>query len=305
MESGCGFSNYDEEMANRALVAAKNADVVIFAGGHNSISVSGGEVGGEEQRSRVCDTAITSGEGYDTADTDITKPQKRLVKELSSIKKPLVFVLYGGKPTSITEELPLCNAVLLAFGVGSDGNRAIADMLKGTVVPSGKLPFSMPRSVGHLPCYYNHKHMGKGTMFRKPGSYEQPGMDYVFDEPTALFDFGYGLSYTSFEYGNLSAEKTDERACRVSVTVKNTGDYDAEESVLIFSRNMRTRVVTPMVKKLVAYKRVALKKGESREVVFNIDPERFSYIGEDMKSTPASGDIKIFAGGLETIFNID
>lgn len=304
VESGCGFANYDENQVERARTAARKADVVIFAGGHNSISVSGGDAGGEEQRSRVCDTAITSGEGYDTADTDIYKPQKRLLKELAEVGKPLVFVLYGGKPTSITDELPLCNAVLLAFGVGSDGNSAVADILRGSVVPSGKLPFSMPRSVGHLPCYYNHKHLGKGTMYRNHGSYDKPGMDYVFDEPSALFEFGYGLSYTTFEYSGLTAKKVSDTACKVNVKVKNTGGYDAEESVLVFSRNMRTRTVTPIVKKLVAYKRIELKKGEEKEVEFDIDLERFSYIGEDMKSTPASGDVKIFVDKSEVVFEV-
>lgn len=304
VELGCGFANYNEKEVDRAKLAAEGADVIIFAGGHNSISVSGGDAGGEEQRSRVCDTAITSGEGYDTADTDISKPQKRLLSELATVGKPLVFVLYGGKPTSITEELPLCNAVLLAFGVGSDGNRAIADILRGTVVPSGKLPFSMPRSAGHLPCYYNHKHLGKGTMYRNHGSYEHPGMDYVFDEPSALFDFGYGLSYTTFEYAGLTAVKISDNACKVAVNVKNTGDYDGEESVLVFARNMRTRTVTPIVKKLVAYKRISLKKGEEKLVEFDIDTDRFSYIGEDMKSVAASGEVKIFVEKLEIVFEV-
>lgn len=304
VEEGCGFAELTQEGEQRALEAVRKADVVVFAGGHNSAALSGGDAGGKEQRERVSETPITSGEGYDTADTDLTKPQKCLFRSLAQEKKPIVFVLYGGKPTSVTDELPACDAMLLVFGVGSDGNSAVADILKGDVVPSGKLPFSIPRSVGHLPCYYNHKQLGKGSLYGRPGSYENAGMDYVFDDPSALFEFGFGLSYTKFEYSSLHAEKVDDTHCLIKVTLKNTGDYDGEESVLVFSRNLRTRGVTTIVKKLSAYRRVALKKGEEKEVEILVDLDRFSYIGEDMKKTAAHGGVKIFVGDQETLFNI-
>ncbi|MBQ7368334.1 MAG: glycoside hydrolase family 3 C-terminal domain-containing protein [Clostridia bacterium] len=300
VELGVGFAEYEEGKVARALACAKKADVVIFAGGHNSISLSGGDAGGAEQRERVSDWAITSGEGYDRHDTDLPKPQKRMLKELSALGKPLTLVLYGGTPISFEEELPLVNAVLLAFGVGSDGNLAVADILAGKVVPSGKLPFSIPRSVGHIPCYYNHKQQGKGSLYQKAGSYDRPGMDYVFSDSSALFPFGYGLSYTEFAYTELTAAKPSESVCRVEVTVENIGDYDAEESVLVFARNMRTKIVTGIVKKLVAYRRIKLKKGGRQTVRFEIPAERFAYVGIEMQDVLPQGEVKIFIGDKET-----
>jgi beta-glucosidase len=175
-------------------------------------------------------------------------------------------------------------------------------MLAGDVIPSGRLPFSLPRSVGHLPCHYNHYRLGKGFLYKRHGSFENPGKDYVFSEPTSLLPFGYGLSYTKFEYGNLTAERQGD-VCRVKVTVSNTGEYDADHSVLIFGRNMRTKIVSGVVKKLVAFKRVHIKKGEQLNLEFNIPMEQFAYIGVEMKYVQAEGQIKIFADDQETLFN--
>lgn len=300
---GCGFALYDEEMASRAIEIAKESDVIVFAGGHNSIGVFGGDAGGEEQRSDNHDLnwAHTSGEGADMADTDLLWPQKRLLKELAKLGKPIVLLVYSGKPLSITDELELCDSVLWTYGVGCEGNPVVVDMLAGDVVPSGRLPFSLPRSVGHIPCHYNHFRQGKGYLYRKHGSLEKPGKDYVFSEPTALLSFGYGLSYTSFEYEDLHAERRGD-VCKVQVTVKNTGEYDADHSVLIFGRNVRTKIVSGVVKKLVDFKRVHIKKGMSMCVEFDIPMERFSYIGVDMKYVPAHGEIEIYAEDKKTSF---
>lgn len=303
-ENGCGFAEYDEARAKQALQIASEADVVIFAGGHNSIALSGGDAGGEEQRNRVADCAVTSGEGYDTADTDLTKPQKRLLQELRKAGKPVVLVLYGGKPVSLQEEIDGLNAVLLAFGVGTDGNNAVADILEGDVCPSGRLPFSMPRSVGHLPCYYNHKYQGKGSLYQKAGSYENPGMDYVFDDPSPLFSFGHGLSYTQFAYSPLTVEESDGKY-RLRLIVSNVGEMDGEESVLVFARNTRQKLVTPIVKRLVAYQRVAVAVGQSVDVEFVLSKEDFSYIGIDMQETLPRGEVKLFVGERETTIVVE
>ena len=298
-ESGCGFAEFSEERAKKALEIAKDADVVIFAGGHNSIAISGGDVGGKDFNSRnLCDSAITSGEGYDTDDTDLSMPQKKLLKMLRDCGKSVVLVLYGGKPTSITDELDGVNAVLLAFGVGSDGNTAVADLLNGDAVPAGKLPFSIPRHVGALPCFYNHKEQGKGRHCRRHGSYENPGMDYVFGDPTPLFSFGYGLSYTKFDYSDLRAENKDGKIY-LSVDVTNSGEYSADESVLVFSRNMRQKLVTPIIRKLVAFKRKNIPAGQTVTYDFVLDKEDFSYIGVDMNKTFVKGEVKLFVADKE------
>lgn len=303
-ESGCGFAEFNEERVKKALEIAKEADVVIFAGGHNSIAITGGDVGEKDFASRnICDSAITSGEGYDSDDTDLSKPQKEMLKLLRDCGKPVVLVIYGGKPTSITEELDGLNAVLLAFGVGSDGNTGVANLLNGDVVPAGRLPFSMPRSVGSLPCFYNHKEQGKGNHCKRPGSYEKPGMDYVFGNPKPLFPFGYGLSYTKFEYSDIKVERQDEKIL-LCVNVSNVGEYDADESVLVFSRNMRQKIVTPIVKRLVAFKRKNIKKGQTVRYDFTLSKEDFAYIGENMQKTYVKGEVKLFVGDKETIINM-
>ncbi|MBE6929752.1 MAG: hypothetical protein E7463_05670 [Ruminococcaceae bacterium] len=302
---GVGFALYEDEMAAQALEIARQSDVIVFAGGHNSIGVFGGDAGGEEQRSETHDLnwAHTSGEGADMADTDLLWPQKKLLSELAKLGKPIVLLIYSGKPLSITDEMPLCSAILWTYGVGCEGNPVVASMLAGDIVPSGRLPFSLPRSVGHLPCHYNHYRQGKGYLYRRHGSLDNPGKDYVFSEPTSLLPFGYGLSYTTFSYHDLCAEHIGD-VCRVGVTVTNTGDCDADHSVLIFARNVRTRIVSGVVKKLVAFRRVHIPKGESLRVCFDIPMERFSYIGVDMKRVPAHGQIEVYAEEQTTSFEV-
>ena len=301
---GCGFALYDENMAAQAIEIAKQSDIIVFAGGHNSIGAFGGDQEGlAKETSHDLNWAHTSGEGADMCDTDLLYPQKMLLKELAKLGKPIVLLVYSGKPLSITDELPICNAVLWTYGVGCEGNPVVADMLAGDVIPSGRLPFSLPRSVGHIPCHYNHYRQGKGNLYKKYGSLEKPGKDYVFSEPTALLPFGYGLSYTSFEYSNLSAECCGD-ICKVKVNILNSGDYDAEHSVLIYGRNVRTKIVSGVVKKLVAFKRVYIKKGECLQVEFDIPMENFAYIGVDMHYVSAHGEIEIFAEDQKTCFYV-
>ena len=299
---GCGFGLYKDDMVEEALKIAKNSDIIVFAGGHNAIGGFGGEAGGaENEMDESLDWAQTSGEGADTNSTDLLEPQKRLLKELKKLGKPIVLLVYSGKPLSITEELDISSAVLWTYGVGCEGNPVVADIIAGDTVPSGRLPFSLPRSTGHIPCNYNHYRQGKGYLYQKPGSPEKPGKDYVFAPPTSLLPFGYGLSYTTFEYSDLVAKKAGDQV-KVSVKVKNTGDYDSEHSVLIFARNVRTKIVSGVVKKLVDFKRVKINKGEEVTVNFEIPMERFSYIGVDMTYVAAHGEIKIFTDELETSF---
>lgn len=302
-QKAVGFATFDEKMVQKAVDICAEADVIVFAGGQNSIGKFGGDQGDEREVYAPSSDAPTSGEGYDTASTDLSIPQKKLVKLLAKTGKPIVAVLYGGKPTSITDELPILNAVLLGYGIGSDGNYAMADIIKGNINPSGKLPFSIPRSAGHIPCYYNRKEQGGGNQYKKHGSYENPGMDFVFDNPFALFSFGYGLSYTTFNYTDLVAQKVGD-TIKVSVKVQNAGAMDGDESVLVFGRNMRTKIVTAIYKKLVNFKRIHLKKGESKVVEFDIPFENFYYVGVDMKLTPPRESIKIMVGDLETIIGI-
>ena len=169
----------------------------------------------------------------------------------------------------------------------------------GKVNPSGKLPLTFPRSTGHLPCFYNYKPSARGSFYQRPGSEEKAGNDYVFENPKALFPFGYGLSYTKFEYSNLSVNAKGRYEYTVSVDVENVGEYDGDESVLLFLSTLVQRT-TPMVKKLRAFKRISLKKGEKQRVEFPLTKEDFLYVGVDMKKQASTGRHIVRVGELST-----
>ena len=193
--------------------------------------------------------------------------------------------------------LAWCAAVLFAFGAGEQGNEAICDILHGKVNPSGKLPLSFPRSTGHLPCFYNYKPSARGNIYRSPGSAEKAGYDYVFDKPDPLFPFGFGLSYTKFAYSDLQVERVGRYAFNVSVRVKNVGEYDGDESVLVFL-SQKTQRVTPMMRKLRAFQRISLKKGEEKQVCFRLGREDFSFVDVDMKRRVATGKCDVHIAEL-------
>ena len=299
-EKGCGFGLFMEDRKARAVEICKQADVIIFAGGNNSIAVFGGDEGSEEQRKTLPgkDAVTSGGGGYDNHDVGLTLPQKDLLTAVQDLGKPVVFIVYGGKPLSLLDELPKLNGALYAFGVGTDGNLAIADILFGNVNPSGKLPYSIPQTAGHIPCHYNHNVGSRGHLFKTPGDYTRFGKDYVFSSTQPLFAFGYGLSYTKFAYSKLLCEK-DEKGWKCSVDVQNVGDRDGEEVVLVYTRNMVQNYVSPLVKKLRKFQRISLKKGEKKTVEFHLTEEDFSYIGVDMKKTVAKGACKIMCADLE------
>lgn len=297
-EPGCNFESTTDEWLDRAYAAAKDADVVWLALGSNS---KGGKFGGEQiagEDGLSGEAAVTSGEGYDMHSIELPLPQKRLFDKVRAAGKPIVLILYGGKPLAITEQVDDCSAIVFAFGVGEQGNEALYDILTGKVNPSGKLPISFPRSTGHLPCYYNHKPSARGSFYRRPGKEGKAGRDYVFDSPSALYPFGFGLSYTQFAYTNLTVEKTGKYAFKVRVDVQNTGDRAGDESVLLFL-SAKVQRVTPVVKKLRAFKRISLAKGEQKTVEFPLSKKDFSYVGLDMQKTLGKGGYIIRIGDLQ------
>jgi len=298
----CNFLSVDEKQTMEALKLANEwADVVIFAGGNNAQGYSGGENGGANNPINLPD-ACTSNEGYDTHDIGITPSQKKLFSKIRGCKAPIVFLIYEGKPCSLAEEIDDLSAILYCYGVGMDGNRAIADIIAGDVVPSGKLTFTIPKHVGQIPIFYNRKPL-RG-LYDRCGTEEKAGQDYVFGDKYPLFNFGDGLSYTTFEYSNLKLNKQDDKFI-VSVDVKNTGDYDAEESVLLFTRSMSNHIVCPNVKNLRSFKRISLNKGEKKTVTLELTKEDFSYIGFDMKKTYPLNKVKVMIKDLEVIFDLN
>lgn len=294
---GCDFDKTDEHMLAEAQAAARESDVVLLALGTNS--KGGRYCGNQDGLARDADRqlAVTSGEGYDMHSVELAPHEQKLFEMLRSTQKPVVLIIYGGKPLAVTKQADGCSAILFAFGCGEQGNEALYNILLGNVNPSGKLPISFPRSTGHLPCFYNYKPSARGSFYRQPGSEGTAGKDYVFENPKALFPFGFGLSYTTFAYSNLSVEKTGKNCFNVKADVTNTGDRDGDEIVLLFISASVQRV-TPMVKKLREFTRVSLKKGETKTVRFRLNKEDFTYVGTDLKKHIAVGSHDIILGGL-------
>ena len=297
----CNFFNVDSKQIQKAVKEANEwADVIVFAGGNNAMGYSGGENGGMNNPIDLPD-ACTSSEGYDTDDICLCASQKAVFNSLRGCHKPIIFLIYEGKPCAVTDELDDISALIYCFGVGMDGNRAIADIISGDVIPSGKMTFTIPRNVGQIPIFYNRKPL-RG-IYDRPGSQEKAGQDYVFGPKAPLFEFGDGLSYTSFKYENLKVTKASD-GFDIAVDVSNVGGYDADESVLVFTHSDSNWMVAPNLKNLRAFKRIHLKIGEKKTVQFTLTKDDFSYIGIDMKKTFPDGMVKVIIKDLEQSFDL-
>ncbi len=275
----------------KAVAATKDADVIVAVVGDNS-HFFGGIGWGKENG----DTAITSGEGFDMSSIELPKAQKNLLKKLAKTNKPIVLVLTSGRPYAITEEKDLSKAILAAWYPGEQGGYALCDVIFGKVSPSGKLPISFPRSTGHIPCFYNHKVSARGY-YNKPGTIEEPGRDYVFDSPDALFPFGYGLGYSKFEYSDLKCEKINDTKVEVSFKVKNVGNTVAKEASLLHV-HQEFCPTTPFIKRLRKFTKSEYRPNEEKTISFTLDENDFSYIDVNMKKTLGRGLFKIYVENL-------
>lgn len=290
---GCNPISGSDEMVKEAVETAKQADTVFLVLGDNASS--GGGVPGLEVK---LDREITCSEGYDNHDLNFPKQQKKLFDEIVALGKPTVLVLYAGRPYTIMEEVKKVNAFMFSWGGGEESGNVMARLIFGDVTPSAKLSVSFPQSVGHLPCYYNYKISARGRWYKEPGSYENPGRDYVLSSPEPWYPFGYGLSYTNLEYSDLKVKKTGETDVKVSVSVENKGNYEISESVLLFVSALRCPI-TPFIKRLRKFDKVNLKPGEKKNVELNLSKEDFTYIDFDYKEAVCKGKHKIAIENLE------
>ena len=278
---GCNSISRDEKLLSEAIEKARQADTVFLVMGDSSDM--GGGVGGLD----ITNDEITCGEGYDTHDLNFTPSQKELFDEIAKLKKPTLLFLYAGRPYTIEAETEKVNAFMFSWGGGEQSGNAAAELIFGKVSPSAKLSVSFPKTAGHIPCFYNCKVSARGSFYKKPGSPENPGRDYVLSSPEAWLPFGYGLSYTSLEYSDIQAESKDGKV-KVYVKVKNKGGYDIKESVLLFV-SARSCPITPFVKRLRSFKKVEIKKGEAKTVSFELTDEDFSYIDENYNQALCRG----------------
>lgn len=257
---GCSIASLDTSGIDEAVQAAQQSDVaIVFVGSSSTAFV------------RHSSEPSTSGEGIDLSDISLTGAQNELIQAVQATGKPIVVVLVAGKPFAMPYVKKNIPAVLAQWYAGEQAGTSIADILFGKVNPSGKTSFSFPQSTGHLPVYYNHLSTDKGY-YKEPGSYEKPGRDYVFSSPDALWVFGHGLSYTTFDFEKVSANKRQYHpydTIQVSVQLKNTGKMEGKEVVQVYVRDMVSSVMTP-VKQLKAFTKVGLRPGESKEVNLSI-----------------------------------
>jgi beta-glucosidase len=224
------------------------------------------------------------GEGKDRSDLELNKKQTRLIEAVQKTGKPIVVVLFNGRPLCINWVAKKIPAIVESWFLGETGGLAIADVLLGKVNPSGKLPITFPRSVGQLPYYYDHKPTSRHV--------------YVDQDTSALFPFGHGLSYTSFQYSDLTitpARIPLNGSVNVSVTIKNTGKVDGTEVVQLYIRDVIASVTTP-VKSLKGFNRISLKPGESGKVQFKLNHEELMLWNRQMKQVVEPGEFKVMVG---------
>ncbi len=299
---GCDIHTQDQSKLNTAVETAKKADVIIFAGGETSLSLCGVGWGSDEgSASPLC------GEGYDRNELGLPGVQEQLFDELKKLNKPIITVLMNGRPLTIGNIADSSEAVIEAWYPGEEGGRALADIIFGNVNPSGKLCISFPKNIGQIPVYYNHKPSARGSFYKKPGSLEKAGRDYVFDDTNALFNFGFGLSYTSFEYSDLKLSKdviNKYENVQVRVKVKNTGKMKGKEAVLLFVNDLFSSVTTP-VKSLCGFEKIELNPGEEKAVIFNIDKEHLLIIDINLKETVESGEFAFMCGNMEVLLTVE
>jgi len=266
----------EEQLRNEALRIASQADIIVAALG---------------------ESAEFTGESSSRSDISIPDVQQHLLKELLKTGKPVVLVLFTGRPLTLTWENENVPAILNVWFGGTEAALAIGDVLFGNVNPSGKLTTSFPRDMGQIPIYYNHKNTGrpleKGKWFQK---FRSNYLDVV-NEP--LYPFGYGLSYTSFNYGDIklsAPELTEKSELTAEVTVTNTGKRDGAEVVQLYIRDIVGSVTRP-VKELKGFERIFLKAGESKTVQFKITPEMLKFYNYDLQYVNEPGDFQVMIGG--------
>jgi beta-glucosidase len=269
-----------------AVDAAEISDVaVVVLGGSSArdFETSYQETGAASvDREAVSD--MESGEGFDRATLNLMGRQLELLEAISETGTPVILVLIKGRPLMLNQATEQAAAILDAWYPGQEGGNAVADVLFGDYNPAGRLPISVPRSEGQLPVYYNHL---------KPSHHE-----YMEMEASPLYSFGYGLSYTSFDYSNLQTsvrENDNDLSVRVSATIQNTGNMDGDEVLQLYIRDDYSSVVTP-VQQLRAFQRIHLRAGESRTATFELTKDDLQLLDPSMQWVVEPGTFTVMVG---------
>ena len=265
----------DKSGFEEAITAAKNADVVVMVLGEHGLQ---------------------SGEGRSRTDIGLPGVQQELLEAIYAVNPKIVLVLNNGRPLALPwadEHIP---AIVEAWQLGTQSGNAIAQVLYGDYNPSGKLPMTFPRNVAQVPIYYNHKNTGR------PSSNEPESVfwsHYIDEKNAPLYPFGYGLSYSKFDYSDLklsSPSFTTNGKIEVSVTVTNSGKVAGKEVVQMYIRDLFASVTRPVLE-LKGFEMIELQPNESKKVVFMIDEKTIEFYTANAKWEAEAGDFKVFVGG--------
>ena len=267
---GCAIESEDENSFEQALAVVAQADVTIIA---------------------VGESKTMSGEGNSRSELDLPGKQRELVEAVIKLGKPVIVVLFNGRPLTTVWLDETATAIIEAWHLGIQSGNAIADVLFGDYNPSGKLTATFPRSVGQIPLYYYRRNTG-----RPPGGVYSSR--YIDAPVQALYPFGYGLSYTNFEYSNLVLSSTrisSSESVSVSVNITNTGSYKGEEVVQLYVRDVTASVTQPL-KKLKGFMKISLDVGEMKMVTFTVTPSDLAIIGADNSLAVEAGSFQVMVG---------
>jgi len=270
---GCEVNDSSEIGFAEAITIAKQADVVLLSMG---------------------ETRDISGEARSRANIHFPGVQEKLIKAIVATGKPVVMLINAGRPLVFNWAADHVSAILYTWWLGSEAGNAIADVLYGDYNPSAKLTMSFPQSEGQIPVYYNHFNTGRPQL----NSHEQYASGYKDASSLPKFPFGFGLSYTSFEYSDLKLSSNTMKAdgkIDVSFTLKNSGKIKGEEVVQLYLKDEVASLVRP-IKELKGFEKVMLQAGESKEIKFTIDKEKLSFFNNKLEWLAESGKFQLMIG---------
>ena len=271
---GCNANDSDKSMFAEAVETAKKADVVIMTLGEGH---------------------AMSGEAKSRSNIHFSGVQEDLLKEIAKTGKPIILMINAGRPLVFdwaSENIP---TIVYTWWLGTEAGNSIADVLFGKINPGGKLPMTFPRTEGQIPIYYNHYNTGRPAKNNTDRNYVSAYIDLDNDP---AYPFGFGLSYTTFQYSDVNVSATQlkgNQTLTASVTLTNSGNYDGEEVVQLYIRDLVGKVVRP-VKELKGFQKIFLKKGESKTVSFNITPEDLKFYDDELNFDWESGEFDIMIG---------
>lgn len=284
---GCDWWSQNDEDIQAAVDLAMKSDLAIVAVGTRS-----NFLGRSPNKS-------TAGEGFDLSSLELPGKQRELLKAVKETGKPMIVILISGKPMVMTWAKQNADAVLTQWYSGEQQGNALADILLGTVNPSGRLNVSMPQSTGNTPCFYNYYPTDREQQFDSGGSYDDPKGHYIFEQPYALWEFGYGLSYTNFEYSNFKVNKrefsSDDDKIVVTLDVANIGAQEGKEVVQLYIRDKVSSVATP-IKQLKAFDKVNLAVGSNVKVSLEVPLSELALYDVKMNKVIESGEFEIQIG---------